>query len=65
MSRSTYNAEKKVWSDNGPSPLFNPKISVGEIAFKALITNGPRIAQVTEIQKKNIFIFFSFYFFFS
>lgn len=46
MYRTHYNKESKLWSGNDFSPLYNPKVSLGEITLRALIKNGSKIAQV-------------------
>lgn len=46
MYRTHYDKELKVWSGETLKPLYNSKISLGEIVLRALITNGSRIAQV-------------------
>lgn len=49
MYRTHYNKEEKLWSGDDLTPIYNPKVSLGEIIFQSLRVNGSRIAQVNQI----------------
>lgn len=46
MYQSNYDSELKLWSGRQLLPMYNPKVSFGEIIFRALLNNPSRIAQV-------------------
>lgn len=46
MFRTHYSEEEKLWRGDDLTPLFNPKISLGEILFRSLLAHRSRIAQV-------------------
>lgn len=46
MLRTTYDENLKLWFGANLTPLYNPKISIGEILLRSLMSNGCNIAQV-------------------
>lgn len=51
MFKTTYDKEAKLWSGRDVLPLYNTKISVAQVILGALTTYGPKIAQVTLINR--------------
>lgn len=56
MFKTTYDEEAKLWSGHDVLPLYNPKISVAQAVLGALSTYGPKIAQVTSINRDLLFM---------
>lgn len=53
MFFTKYDAENKLWKGNEVTPLYNPKVSIGEVILKALAVNGPKITQVSNPLRQN------------
>lgn len=43
---TTFDNEAKLWSGPDILPLYNPKISIGQVVLNAMATFGSRVAQV-------------------
>lgn len=46
MFQTNFDKENKIWSGIKTPPLFNSKISVGQVILRALTTHGSKTAQV-------------------
>lgn len=48
-----FNATEKIWMGPEIKPLFNPKVSIGQVIIRMLSMHGPKIAQVNKIERIN------------
>lgn len=48
MLRTSYDANKKIWSGPAITPIYNPKTSIGPVVLQALANFGPKIAQISD-----------------
>lgn len=46
MFSTHYDEDAKLWSGRAVVPLYNPKVSVGQVALDALFRHGSKVAQV-------------------
>lgn len=60
MYSTTYNKEEKLWYGANIPPLYNPKVSIGQVLLNSMSMFGSKIAQVNREKKEwsNLLIVF-------
>ncbi|KAG4079641.1 hypothetical protein HA402_010421 [Bradysia odoriphaga] len=48
MYATKYDAENKLWTGNDYTPLFHPKISLGQVMQRFMKVNGSKLAQICD-----------------